>query len=78
MVTFNKSYTNGEITIQWRPDICIHSGVCARGLPSVFDPRRKPWIEMDQASTEQVIRTVDACPSGALRWTRNAEEGEGI
>jgi len=59
-------YSNGEITITWKPDTCIHSGICARGLIGVFDPRRKPWIDMSQAETAQIIDQVKKCPSGAL------------
>lgn len=59
-------YTNGSITILWQPEICIHSGICARGLASVFDPKRKPWIDMDAADTERIVQQVKKCPSGAL------------
>ena len=59
-------YSKGEITVIWKPDICIHSGICARGLPGVFDPKRRPWIDTSQAETEQIIEQVKKCPSGAL------------
>ena len=59
-------YSNGEVTVIWKPDFCIHSGICARGLAGVFDPRRKPWIDMSQAETQQIIDQVKKCPSGAL------------
>jgi len=59
-------YPNGEITVIWKPDICIHSGICAKGLPGVFDPKRRPWIDTSQAETEQIIEQVKKCPSGAL------------
>ncbi|MGG9971237.1 (4Fe-4S)-binding protein [Ferruginibacter sp. SUN002] len=59
-------YTNGEITVLWKPDICTHSGICARGLFEVFNPNRKPWIDMSQADTQTIIEQVKKCPSGAL------------
>ncbi len=59
-------YTNGEITILWQPEMCIHSGICFRGLAQVFDPRRKPWIEMSNSETGTIIEQVKKCPSGAL------------
>ena len=61
-----KEYSNDEITILWEPSKCCHSGNCARGLPSVFKPRDKPWIQMSGAGSEEIRATVAKCPSGAL------------
>ncbi len=69
-----KNYTNGEVTIVWQPKICIHSAKCWRGensLPEVFDPREKPWIKPEGASTERIIEQVKNCPSGALSFFMN-------
>jgi uncharacterized Fe-S cluster protein YjdI len=59
-------YTNGEITIQWRPDKCTHSGNCVRALPRVYQPKERPWIKMENASSAELIAQVALCPSGAL------------
>lgn len=67
-------YKNKDITVLWQPTLCIHSAICFKGLPGVFDPRRRPWIEMDQASTEQIIEQVKKCPSGALSFTVNEQD----
>lgn len=69
-------YSNGEVTIVWQPEICIHSGICARGLIKVFDPRRKPWIDTSQASTEIIVTQIKQCPSGALSYFMNSEKEE--
>lgn len=61
-----KEYTNGETTVLWQPAKCIHSAVCLRGLPKVFDLKQKPWINMDAATSEEIIDLVHHCPSGAL------------
>jgi putative redox protein len=71
MVTFNKKYSNGDITVHWKPELCIHSGHCARQLSSVFNPREKPWINMNGEATEEIISTVEGCPSGVLSWSKN-------
>ncbi|MEO5892680.1 MAG: (4Fe-4S)-binding protein [Ferruginibacter sp.] len=60
------TYTKDDVTILWQPDICIHSAVCARGLSEVFDPRRRPWIDMDKSTTDRIMEQVKKCPSGAL------------
>ena len=66
-------YTNGEVTIVWKPGTCIHSAKCVQGLPEVFQPKSKPWIKADQASTSQLKDQVDKCPSGALTYYMNSE-----
>ena len=73
MKDITKKYTNGEVTIVWRPAICIHSTVCFRGLSEVFDPRRRPWIVPENSDTEKIISQVKHCPSGALSYYMNNE-----
>ena len=75
MKNITKKYTNGEVTIVWKPDICIHSRVCwnAAGLPEVFNPAERPWIKPEAASTERIIEQVKKCPSGALSFYMNTE-----
>lgn len=59
-------YSNGEITILWKPELCIHSGICVKTLPKVYDPKSKPWLKPQNATSEELIRQVSLCPSGAL------------
>lgn len=61
-------YTNGEVTVVWKPNICIHSTICWKGLIEVFNPKEKPWVKMDGAATERIIEQVRKCPSGALSY----------
>ena len=61
-----KEYTNGDITVVWQPDLCIHSAVCFHNLPNVFKPRERPWIQMANADSPTIESTVHACPSGAI------------
>ncbi|SEF70113.1 Uncharacterized Fe-S cluster protein YjdI [Halpernia humi] len=59
-------YHNGEVTIIWQPDLCIHSGICVKTLPKVYHPKEKPWVKPENASTEEILAQVAKCPSGAL------------
>ena len=59
-------YPNGEITILWQPKICIHAGECVKSLPQVYDPKARPWIQIENATTQELIDQVAKCPSGAL------------
>lgn len=68
-----KTYTNGEITIVWKPDVCIHSKLCWTQLREVFNPKARPWITMAGANTQRIIEQVDRCPSKALSYFRHEE-----
>ena len=62
-----KSYQGEHVTVSFDSEVCQHSGNCARGLSAVFDNDRRPWIQPDGATAEEVIAQVGRCPSGALR-----------
>ena len=66
-------YKNGEMTVVWKPKVCIHSSICWKGLIGVFNPKVKPWIRMDGAATDNIIEQVRKCPSGALSYFLNAD-----
>ncbi len=61
-----RTYTNGEITVEWRPELCIHCEACFHGLPEVFDPNKRPWVNMAGARSEDIKQQVAQCPSAAL------------
>jgi len=68
-----KTYTNGEVTVVWKAGLCQHSAICFRGLPKVFDPRNRPWVNPQGASTAAIVTQVKKCPSGALSYLMNEE-----
>lgn len=69
-----KEYSNNDMTILWDASKCIHAGVCVKMLPNVYDPKGRPWIKIDNASTEELKQQIDKCPSGALTYKSNNEE----
>ncbi len=77
MKDITKKYTNDEITIVWKPSVCIHSTICWRGsngLSDVFNPSEKPWIKPEGANTNRIIEQINQCPSGALSFYYNNEQ----
>ena len=74
MKAITKHYTKGDVTIVWKPEQCIHSTVCWKGLKEVFNPNKHPWIDMDGADIEQIKEQVSHCPSGALSYIEDNKE----
>jgi uncharacterized Fe-S cluster protein YjdI len=61
-----QEYKNEKIVVRYDPNICTHSGNCVKTLPGVFNIKNKPWVNVEGESVEQICKTVEACPSGAL------------
>jgi len=59
-------YETEGITVTFDPRLCIHAAECVRGLPKVFDPTRRRWIQPEHASPDEVAAVVARCPTGAL------------
>ena len=66
-------YETPEITVTFEPALCVHSAVCVRGLPGVFDVRRRRWVAPEAAAAEDIHAQVARCPSGALKSYRPGE-----
>ena len=64
-------YSNEDITIVWKPTVCIHAAKCVGALPAVYKPKEKPWINIENASTAELITQIGTCPSGALSYYKN-------
>jgi uncharacterized Fe-S cluster protein YjdI len=65
-----RTYEGDAIEVHWEPRLCIHMRNCVRGLPNVFRPEARPWIEVDAADADAIAAAVESCPTGALRYRR--------
>jgi len=72
------SYSNDEITISWNANTCFHSEVCTKNLSSVFNLKQKPWINVNGATKEEIIKLINTCPSGALSYDLYSTEEKDI
>ncbi|MBB3698310.1 (4Fe-4S)-binding protein [Flammeovirga yaeyamensis] len=72
----SKIYSTDEVKVRWKPDACIHAKKC-QALPEVFNPNNRPWIDLSLAATNEIIKTVKTCPSGALTLVGEEKESTG-
>ncbi len=73
-----KKYKNDDITVVWKPKLCIHAAECVKRLPEVYNPKSKPWIKIENASSDALKSQIDKCPSGALSYYNNNENTKEI
>ena len=74
--SITKEYESEDIIVYWTPSLCSHSANCTHGLPDVFNVNKRPWINMSAASAEDIMKAIDTCPTGALKYklTENSKE----
>lgn len=72
-----KQYVGESIDVYYDVSLCVHAAECVRGLPEVFDTKRKPWILPDGAEAPYVATVIERCPSGALQFVRKDGEDAG-
>ncbi len=64
-------YRGSGVVVSFDSRRCIHAAECVGGLPQVFNPDAKPWIQPDQAAADRIIAVIARCPSGALGVRRD-------
>lgn len=64
-------FSNKDLTIVWKKELCVHAAICVGALPQVYKPGEKPWIKIENATTEELITQIKTCPSGALTYKMN-------
>ena len=62
------AYDSEDLVVEYDLIRCIHAEECVRGLPTVFDPSRKPWMDVSGARPDAVAQVILDCPTGALRY----------
>lgn len=62
-----QTYERGSLRVSYDPSVCTHAAACVRGLPAVFRPAERRWIQLEHAEADAIVAVVAQCPSGALR-----------
>lgn len=75
MKNTSKRYKKDDLEVIWQPSKCSHAGVCAKSLGEVFNPNRRPWIDLNAGDKNSIVETVQSCPSGALSLARQDQNG---
>ena len=77
MIGKDFKYKSDKIEVSYFPKLCIHAKECVKGLPKVFDPDKKPWIEPEKGDPEKLAEVIERCPTGALKYRRlDSDKGE--
>lgn len=64
-------FSNNTITVSFEPCKCVHAEFCANELSDVFRTTVIPWIDLEGASQKRIIKQIEKCPSGALKYCLN-------
>lgn len=64
-----KKYCGDTVDVYFNKDMCNHNGNCARSSIDIFNPKRRPWIQIPSDDRE-VIEIVNACPTQALKYIK--------
>ena len=67
-------FSNEELTVTYEPRCCANAGICAKQLSDVFRNSVIPWIDLEGAQTNAIIKQINKCPSGALQYHLNQQE----
>jgi CDGSH-type Zn-finger protein/uncharacterized Fe-S cluster protein YjdI len=73
-----RSYESDAFAVDFDIKRCIHAEECVKGLPAVFDPGRRPWVDPDAAPASELRQVIERCPSGALEYRRKDGDEEGV
>ena len=62
----HRTYMKDELVVFWDSEKCYHARRCVGSSAKIFDPQRRPWIDLSQADMPEIWDCVSKCPSGAL------------
>ncbi|MBC6956326.1 MAG: CDGSH iron-sulfur domain-containing protein [Anaerolineae bacterium] len=64
-------YRGTQADVTYSLTRCIHAEECVQRLSGVFNRTRRPWIDANGASPDEILDVVRRCPSGALHIDRH-------
>lgn len=70
----DRRYKGEQVDITYSVKRCIHAEFCVKHLNEVFDINKRPWIDPNGASADNVAEVIEMCPSGALHYDRHDDK----
>jgi CDGSH-type Zn-finger protein/uncharacterized Fe-S cluster protein YjdI len=65
-----RRYEGQDVDISYEVKRCIHAAECVTRLSTVFDNKKRPWIDANGAAADATAGTIAQCPTGALHFER--------
>ena len=53
-----KEYESDDLSVVWKPEKCIHSEKCFKGLSEVFNPNERPWVNVSGADDKTIKEQI--------------------
>jgi uncharacterized Fe-S cluster protein YjdI len=66
---YPRQYKSKDIIVYWDLRRCIHDTQCFERFPHIFDSEARPWFKREGNAAEEIIKAIDRCPSGALKYS---------
>ena len=66
-----QKFSSDDVVVSYDVARCIHAAECVHGLPGVFNPNRRPWIDPSAGRADEIAEVVARCPTGALSFRRS-------
>ncbi len=66
------AYEGADVTVYFNPRVCSHAAECGRLAVHIFDDKKRPWVQPDEGTVDQVEAVITACPSGALTMSETS------
>jgi len=57
------TYEGGAISITYNPRLCSHAAECARIAGHVFDSAKRPWVQPDNGTVDEIRAVVASTAS---------------
>jgi CDGSH-type Zn-finger protein len=63
-------YNSKDVTVTFNRSICAGSAQCVKEFPTIYSSESsQDWINLDTETTEEIIKSIEGCPSSALSYS---------